>query len=43
MATDERDDTTSELGAYEPPVLTDYGTIESWTRGVRQIQISIVI
>ena len=29
---------------YEAPELTDYGTIEAWTRGVRQlIQISIVL
>lgn len=29
--------------AYEAPELTSYGTIEEWTRGVRQIEISIVI
>ncbi len=30
--------------AYEPPELTEYGTIEAWTRGVRQtIQVSIVL
>jgi hypothetical protein len=29
---------------YEAPELTDYGTIEAWTHGVRQlIQVSIVI
>ena len=29
---------------YEAPELTDYGTIEAWTKGARQlIQISIVI
>ena len=28
---------------YEAPELTEYGTIEEWTQGVRQIVISIVI
>lgn len=28
---------------YQPPALTDYGTIESWTRGARDITISIII
>lgn len=30
--------------SYEAPELTEYGTIEAWTHGVRQlIEISIVI
>jgi hypothetical protein len=28
---------------YEPPALTEYGTIEAWTRGVRDISISIIL
>lgn len=28
---------------YEPPKLTEYGTIESWTRGARDVTISIII
>lgn len=44
MATDEGHNARPEPDVYEPPVLTDYGTIESWTKGVRQsIEISIVI
>jgi hypothetical protein len=37
-------DRGSEHESYEPPTLTDYGTIESWTHGTRQsIDISIII
>ena len=28
---------------YEAPVLSDYGTIEEWTLGRAQIDISIII
>ena len=32
------------VGAYEPPVLTRYGTIEEWTLGALDgIHISIVL
>lgn len=30
-------------GAYEPPRLTKFGTIEEWTRGVPGLSISIII
>ncbi len=28
---------------YETPALSDYGTIEEWTRGRSQIDISVII
>lgn len=37
---DERDARDDD---YEPPELVEYGTIEAWTRGSRQIHISIII
>ena len=44
MAAKERTDRTSEPEAYETPALADYGTIESWTHGMRQsIEISIIL
>jgi hypothetical protein len=40
-----RDMNRTETEAYETPALTEYGTIEEWTQGVRAalIDISIVI
>ena len=35
--------TTATDDGYEPPALRDYGTIEAWTRGRRDISISIII
>lgn len=44
MGTSERPEHNSETETYEAPALIDYGSIESWTQGTRQlIQISIVI
>ncbi len=44
MGTHEQADRGTDEEAYEAPALTDYGTIETWTKGARQlIQISIVI
>ena len=35
--------TTATDDGYEPPALRDYGTIEAWTRGRRDISISVII
>ena len=43
MASERIDETTDEV--YERPALSDYGTIEAWTKGTlaQPIVISIVI
>lgn len=44
MAASERDHVDVSAAPYEAPELTEYGTIEAWTQGARQIiQISIII
>jgi hypothetical protein len=35
--------TAAPEDGYEPPELTEYGTIEAWTRGARDINISIIL
>lgn len=44
MKSTEHDElTAAPEDGYEPPELTEYGTIEAWTRGARDINISIIL